>query len=360
MSTFYPQEPEKNNPDQSHHLIPPNPYENTPTLASSPYGQPPSHSSPYGGPPAQNTPVPPPQYQRYPPNATPPPATNPNINYANYMRPGNYGSPPPVPRPPSRTRPFVIGILVLIIIGSIAAIAIPYEKTQVDNTNATATVSTQQTGVARDATGTVVTQNGHITATAQANAQATASVVAANPNPYKNKGTLVLMEKTPIIEMGECQTINGALHLTNSQQETADYCWGGASYADFAYDIELTIVKGDCGGIIFREDGTEGNKEYMFNICQDGKYSVDIDQGAALQFKNLLYGTRTSGMHQGLNRTNLVGVVAQGSSFSLYVNKQLVTTFTDSTYGSGQIGVDALDNGNATDVTFANQRLWKF
>jgi hypothetical protein len=206
----------------------------------------------------------------------------------------------------------------------------------------------------------VTTQNGHITATAQANAQATSSVVAANPNPYNNKGILVVMEKTPIIEMGECQTINGALHLTNSQQETADYCWGGASYTNFAYDIELTIVKGDCGGIIFREDGTEGNKEYMFNICQDGKYSVDIDQGAARQFRNLLYGARTAGMRQGLNQTNLVGVVAQGTNFSLYVNKQLVTTFTDSTYGSGQIGVDAWDNGNATDVTFSNQRVWKF
>jgi hypothetical protein len=37
----------------------------------------------------------------------------------------------------------------------------------------------------------------------------------------------------------------------------------------------------------------------------------------------------------------------------------LVTTFTDSTYGSGQIGVDAWDDGHATDVAFANQRVWK-
>jgi hypothetical protein len=206
----------------------------------------------------------------------------------------------------------------------------------------------------------VVTQNNHVTATAQTYARATASVVAANPNPYNNRGTLVVMEKTPIIEMGTCQTINGTLHLTNSQKGTADYCWGGASYTDFAYDIELTIVKGDCGGIIFREDGTEGNKEYMFSICQNGQYSVDIDQGAARQFKNIAYGTRISGIHQGLNQTNIVGVVAQGSNFSLYVNKQLVTTFTDSTYGSGQIGVGAWGNGHTTDVTFANQRVWKF
>jgi hypothetical protein len=276
------------------------------------------------------------------------------------MQPGNYGAPPPAPRSQSRARPFIIGILALLIIGGIAAIGIPYEKTQIDNANATATVSTQQTGVARDATGTVVTRNNHVTATAQTYARATASVVAANPNPYNNQGTLVVMEKTPIIEMGTCQTINGVLHLTNSQKATANYCWGGASYTDFAYDIELTIVKGDCGGIIFREDGTEGNKEYMFNICQNGQYSVDIDQGAARQLKNLSYGTRTSGIHQGLNQTNIVGVVAQGSNFSLYVNRQLVTTFTDSTYGSGQIGVDAWDNGNTTDVTFANQRVWKF
>ncbi len=360
MSTFYPQEPGKNNNHQPHHLIPPDPYANNPTIASSqPYGQPPS---PYGGPPAQNTPIPPPQYQHYPPGVTPPPTPNPNIQpniyYTNYMQPGNYGAPPPAPGRRSHLRALMIGIIALVIIGSIAAIAIPYEKTQIDNTNATATVSTHQTSVVQDATGTVITQNNHVTATAQANVQATASIVAANPNPYNNNGTLVLMEKTPIIEMGDCQIANGTLHLTNSTQATADYCWGGASYTDFAYDIELTIVKGDCGGIIFREDGTEGSKEYMFNICQSGGYSVDIDHGANQQFKNLFYGAKTAGLHQGINQTNLVGVVAQGHNFSLYVNKQLVTTFTDSTYGSGQIGVDAWDDGDATDVAFANQRVW--
>jgi type II secretory pathway pseudopilin PulG len=274
-------------------------------------------------------------------------------------QPGNYGTPPPAPRPQSPVRALIIGILVLIIIGSIAAIAIPYEKTQIDNTNATATASTHQTVVARDATGTVVTQNNHVTATAQAYALATASVVAANPNPYNNQGALVVMEKTPTIEMGACQIINDTLHLTSTQAQIVSYCWGGTSYTDFAYDIELTIIKGDCGGIIFREDGTEGSKEYMFNICQNGYYSVDIDQGAARQFRNISYGMKTAGLRQGLNQTNLVGVVAQGPHISLYVNKQLVTTFTDSTYGSGQIGVDAWDDGHTTDVAFANQRVWK-
>jgi len=248
----------------------------------------------------------------------------------------------------------------LVIIAFIGAIVVPYAKAQIDQMNATATASTHATTVASAATGAVVTQNAHVTATAQAIAKATAAVVVANPNPYPpNQGTLVVLEKTPDIELGNvCSLQNKVLHATESRQTFLDYCWGGTSYDNFAYDIEMTITKGDCGGIIFREDSTEASKAYVFTICQNGSYEVDIDQGAAQAYKTIQSGT-TTGLHKGLNQTNLVAVVAQGQNFSLYVNKQLVTTFTDNTYGSGRLGVAVGDAGNATDVSFANQRVWK-
>jgi type II secretory pathway pseudopilin PulG len=249
----------------------------------------------------------------------------------------------------------------LVIIASIGAIVVPYAKTQIDHTNATATASTHATTVASDATGTVVTQNAHATSTAQAMVAATAVAQKANPNPYPPQtGTLVLLEKMPKVGVGSvCNVTNGTIHATDVHPKTVSYCWGGDSYDNFAYDVEVTIVKGDCGGIIFREDGTEGSKEYMFNICQNGYNEVDLDQGAMQQFKNITYNSTTPGLHTGLNQMNVVGVVAQGQNFSLYVNKQFVTKFTDSTYGSGLLGVDVWNAGNNTDISFANQRAWK-
>jgi len=297
------------------------------------------------------TPFPPPQYQQnlaggqipYPPT------------------PASYGAPPPTPPTKSNTRPLIITLVALVIIASIGAIIVPYAKTQIDHGNATATASTHATTVASNATGTAVTQNAHATSTAQAAVVATAAAQKANPNPYPPQtGTLVVLEKAPKIDLGnQCLSTNGNVHLIEPKQNSTSYCWGGDSYTNFAYDIEMTITKGDCGGLIFREDGTESRKEYAFDVCTNGYYEVDLDQGAAQQFKNLGSGQTTPGLNKGLNQMNLIGVVAQGPNFSLYVNKQLVTKFTDSTYGSGQLGVNAWNIGNDTDVTFANQRVWK-
>lgn len=402
MSTYYPQEPEKHASNQ-----PPNPpidpYGNNPTIPASqpfvpppqknppsqPFGHPsspgnppsgpqprppygPQPSQPYGAIQRPNMPIPTPQYQQYPGGNMPPtypppgyspstplPVTNPNVNYTN---PASYGM-PPAPPPRSKNKWLLISLIVLVILVSLGAIFIPYEKTQIDNANATATVSTHQTSVARDATGTVTTQNAHATGTAQANASATAAVVTANPNPYlPNQGTLVAFNKTldtSWTNNGPCSIKNGAFNITNSAKETVYYCTGGPSYDNFVYDIQMTILQGDCGGIVFRMDATEGHKYYMFNVCQNGYYSVDANQGAALQFITLKSGDMAPGVHTGLKSINQIGVVARGPNLSLYVNTQLVASLNDTSYGSGQLGVVAWDAANPTTISFANERVWK-
>jgi hypothetical protein len=277
--------------------------------------------------------------------------------------PASYGPPPPTKPARSNSRALIIVLVALVIVASIGAFFVPYEKNQIDHSNATATASTHATTVSHDATGTVVTQNAHETATVQAIAKATADVAAANTDPYPPQpGKLVVLEKTPPVVTGSiCSQTNGVVHAVYTKVGGVGYCWGGNSYDNFAYDIDMTIVKGDCGGIIFREDGTEGSKEYMFNVCQDGFYRVDIDEGASLQFQNITYGQPAPGWNKGLNQVNMIGVVAQGTKMTVYVNKQQVTSFNDSTYGSGRLGVDVWNrNGPTSDVTFTNERVWTF
>ncbi len=59
-----------------------------------------------------------------------------------------------------------------------------------------------------------------------------------------------------------------------------------------------------------------------------------------------------------LGQVNLIAVVAYGSSFDLYVNRQELITVSDSAYSSGQIGVIAEDINNPTEVAFSNAEDW--
>src|SRR5258708_24765499 len=104
------------------------------------------------------------------------------------------------------------------------------------------------------------------------------------------------------------------------------------SYTNFAYDVQMSIVKGDCGGIVFRLDGTQGAKNYLFEICQDGTNGIYINEGSNNTYKTVASDMPVAAFHKGLNQPNVLGVVANGQTFSIYINQQLTKTFTDNTY----------------------------
>ena len=116
----------------------------------------------------------------------------------------------------------------------------------------------------------------------------------------------------------------------------------------------MTIISGDAGGITFR---VTGSNFYLFAIAPDGSYHFDSVNGISLPTV-VRQGTNPA-IHTGLNQSNLIAVVAIGNSISLYVNNNFLVKVTDSTYSSGQIGVAASENSNATDVIFSNARVWK-
>src|SRR5438309_889978 len=65
-------------------------------------------------------------------------------------------------------------------------------------------------------------------------------------------------------------------------------------------------------------------------------------------------------IHSGLGQSNLLGVVANNTSISLYVNDQLINSIQDSNYSQGQIGVEADSNNSPTEVVFTNAKVWTF
>src|SRR5206468_579422 len=100
-------------------------------------------------------------------------------------------------------------------------------------------------------------------------------------------------------------------------------------YNNFAFEVNMTISQGDCGGITMR---SESNSEYLywFKLCQDGRYSFykyTTNSDAIIKIDGSTSEART-----GTDQSNVIAVVANNGYFDLYVNGQKINSDTDTDY----------------------------
>lgn len=194
-----------------------------------------------------------------------------------------------------------------------------------------------------------------------------------NPDPYISRGLLtlnnLLNENSSANWMNyssDSRPINRGCTFQDGSYDTSKpaqhapairYCLANAtSFSDFTYQIQALDLQGQSGGLIFRENAP-GNF-YYFSISINGSYTLWLNSGAGTQGRVLAQGTsrviaRTD------NRFNILAVVADGPSISLYVNYFLLTTVHDETYRTGRIGtaVGAPDT-LTTEYLFNNAKVW--
>ena len=352
---------------------------NPPTPSSG--GNPPTPSYPYtgGNPPTPSTPynAPPPPTgygaQTYGASGNPvadpysSPMVDPYSQSAN-----NYGqrqqqpspvppptAPTPAPKKSGRGRILLLAIIAVVVVlvaaGIIGAIAVNNTNTQ--HANATATAQTQAQ---------------HVTATAVVNTNLTATAVAITTTyPFSNKQVL----NDPLTDNskgfnwdegtnttgGACTFSGQSYHLFEKQSGYFNYCVAhNTNFMNFTYEVEMMVAQGDAGGLIFRAN-TSGQSPafYYFRLNQDGTYYFFLYvDSTATNARTLAHGNAT-GFNTGLNQTNLISVVAKGSTLALYVNKQQVTSVTDSTFTSGQIGLTADYINSSTEVVYTNAKVWQ-
>ena len=210
----------------------------------------------------------------------------------------------------------------------------------------------------------------HATAAVQAQATATASLIDSNPNPYPpGSGMLALYDPLNHNDRGyqwdsvrnssgACGFTGQAYDVSTPQKHFFFFCTAEATdFSNFAFEAQMQILKGDCGGLIFRSDANSG-KLYLFEVCQDGTYSLYLYKSfSGATAKTLVSGSNPA-INPGLDKTNVIAVVAKGSSFKLYVNRQPIDIITDSTYSHGQIALFALASPDPTEVAFNNAKVW--
>jgi transcriptional regulator with XRE-family HTH domain len=146
------------------------------------------------------------------------------------------------------------------------------------------------------------------------------------------------------------QPVAGYFHACMAQK---------TDYTNFSYEVLMTIQQGEFGGIVFRSEDSIDGHYYIFRVHTDGSYWLyrfadrNIDHATQLDT-----GTAPS-LHKGLNKTNRLSVVAQGSLLTLYINGQEVSSLQDAGYTHGQIGVLAgsLNQGPA-QALFQDAQVW--
>lgn len=154
-----------------------------------------------------------------------------------------------------------------------------------------------------------------------------------------------------------CEVKSDGLHV--HIQDTGDftYCTSGhGQFENFAFQVDIKILSGDGGGIVFRDNSTTGNY-YYFHVFSTGDYHIYVgkDHKLTTELDNGNIGV----FHTGTGQTNTLTVIAQGSKIDIYVNQKILSQLTDSTYASGYLGVMANDHNAPAEVVYTNAKIWR-
>ncbi len=119
---------------------------------------------------------------------------------------------------------------------------------------------------------------------------------------------------------------------------------------NFAYQMDMTVVQGDSGGMIGRGDGVNGLR---FRVGTDGTFDLVSGQ------TTLISSTSNSAIKQG-EQTNTLLMVVEDKAIYLYVNGAYLGTANDTLTGGGSFGLMAVDFGKATSVRYQNATIWQW
>ena len=290
----------------------------------------------------------------------------------------------------------IIASVVLIIVGSIVLVYTTVtNQYATDHTHSTATAQTNATRFAQAVTNTAVGElqlsetaqvsamltaetnatatsiaQGHAIATAEAlvNTTATAQAIA-DQNPYPPYGgVLALNDELSSNSQGHnwevysrqdasCQFVNGLESTTNyAYPLISNLCVGrNTDFTNFAFQVQMTLLKGNCGGISFRGNPNTGFR-YQFLVCSNGIY-VMYYAYPDIKGSPFSYGP-TPVLHKGIGQTYILAVVAIGSNFTVYANYQKIATVIQNYGLHGQIGCGTAIMGLQTAAIFRDAKVW--
>jgi len=164
------------------------------------------------------------------------------------------------------------------------------------------------------------------------------------------------------LSSGTCTFTDHAYHIyvnAIKSSHNLTYCFPKApTFTNFVFQVQMTFLKGNGGGIIFRANTTEA-KWYFFAIQPDASYVLYVYKGLGPAGKYIittLHGESNAIISPKMNKLT---VIAKDNVIYVLVNRQYLWKQVDDTYSSGNIGLLVADNQNLTDIAFANVEVWQ-
>ena len=197
---------------------------------------------------------------------------------------------------------------------------------------------------------------------AQARAQATAGItssIGAGQVLYADDMT------TPgggwIDDGSQCYFSPEGYHVRTFTPREVAWCYSSQqSYSNVVMIAQARLLHGDIYGLVFRLSPT-ARQFYVLELNNAGQYRfVRATGDDPLNWLTLIDWTPSSAIVSGYDAINTFLVIANGSRFRFYINRQLVvTTYTDADYASGMIGfLVGGDMQGGTEAVFGN--VWVF
>jgi hypothetical protein len=163
-----------------------------------------------------------------------------------------------------------------------------------------------------------------------------------------------------LFDGGTCSSysMQGLSLSASSYRSGASMCTSTtANLSNFAFQVKMTIVRGDEGGLLFRVHAESvGLGMCMFSINTGGAFNMAI---LTNPWSTLLQRPDPA-IKAGLGQSNVLTVIAQGKTVLLYANGHYLGLVTNASIpSSGNIGLIAYDLLDPTAVVFSNLRVWK-
>jgi hypothetical protein len=135
----------------------------------------------------------------------------------------------------------------------------------------------------------------------------------------------------------------------------------GKTYGDLELSVDVNILSGHSGGVFFRL-GTNliGNYDgYLYEIDDQGDYKISYEQGSGINV--LKDWSATPLLKSGDHQTNLLQLIARGSTLTFYANGKYLTQIQDSyDTTANTIGflATASQGGSDAEVVYSNLKVY--
>ncbi len=159
----------------------------------------------------------------------------------------------------------------------------------------------------------------------------------------------------------QCYFSKQGYHVYSASAHAVAWCYSSQqTFSDMVITAQARLIRGDLYGLVFRLSPIS-KSFYALELNSQGDYRFVMAHGNnPLNWLTLIDWTHSNAIQSGYGHTNTFLVLATGSHFRFYINKQLiVSSFSDGTYTTGMIGfIAGGDSTGGTEAIFNN--IWVF